>query len=76
MEKMFEEIKNNKMELINRLSSKQLNESEVYTFDITLCDNKIDHDFEVFNTEALKTLGKLFIGNTGICDHNGKCKTA
>lgn len=61
---------NNKMELINKLSRKQLEESEVYTFDVTLCDNEIDRDFEAFDLKALETLGKLFIGKTGISDHS------
>lgn len=64
----------NKMELINRLSRKQLDESEVYTFNITLCDNEIDRDFEAFNVKALEALGRLFIGKTGISDHSMRSK--
>ncbi len=64
----------NKMELINRLSRKQLDESEVYTFNITLCDNEIDRDFEAFDVKALEALGKLFIGKTGISDHSMRSK--
>ncbi|MBR2315246.1 MAG: hypothetical protein IKA56_01250 [Clostridia bacterium] len=60
----------NKMELINRLSRKQLTEDEVYTFNVTLCDNEVDRDFEAFSVKALEKLGKLFVGKTGISDHS------
>lgn len=60
------------MEKINRLSRKKLDESEVYTFNITLCDNEIDRDFDVFSEKSLEELGKLFIGKTGISDHSMK----
>lgn len=64
----------NKMELINRLSRKQLDESEVYTFNITLCDNEVDRDFDAFDTGSLEALGSLFIGKTGISDHSMRSK--
>lgn len=64
----------NKMELINKLSRKQLSENEVYTFDITLCDNEIDRDYEAFDIKALEALGKLFMGKTGISDHSMRSK--
>ncbi len=60
----------NKMDLINKLSRKTLDESEVYTFNVTLCDNEIDRDNEAFSVKALESLGKLFIGKTGISDHS------
>ncbi|MBQ6873226.1 MAG: hypothetical protein IJO24_02840 [Clostridia bacterium] len=60
----------NKMELINRLSRKQLTEDEVYTFNITLCDNEVDRDYEAFSIKALEEMGKLFVGKTGISDHS------
>lgn len=58
------------MEKINRLSRRKLDESEVYVFNVTLCDNEIDRDFEVFSEKSLEQLGKLFIGKTGIFDHS------
>lgn len=60
------------MEKINRLSRKKLEKDEVYIFNITLCDNEIDRDFDVFSEESLTELGKLFIGKTGISDHSMK----
>lgn len=58
------------MKKINRLSRKKLEKDEVYIFNITLCDNEIDRDFDVFSEKSLEKLGKLFIGKTGISDHS------
>ena len=55
---------------INKFTVKPLSEEDVYVFSITLCDNEIDRDFERFDIEALKSLAELFIGKTGIFDHN------
>ena len=56
--------------LINELTHAQLTASQVYTFAIRLCDNEIDRDFERFDHQALVTLQSLFIGKSGIFDHN------
>lgn len=58
------------MILINRLSKKELTPAQVYTFAIRLCDNEIDRDWERFDEEALETLSRLFVGKSGIFDHN------
>lgn len=60
------------MEKINRFARRKLNSQEVYVFDVILCDNDIDRDGERFSVSALETLSKLFIGKTGIFDHNPK----
>jgi hypothetical protein len=39
-----------------------------------LCDNEIDRDNEKFSKESLKKLAQLFVGKTGIHDHNLKSK--
>ena len=57
------------LELINQFSRKQLNEQEVYTFAVRLCDNEVDRDGERFEGETLEGLAKLFVGKTGIFDH-------
>ena len=57
------------MELINQFSRKQLTEREVYTFAVRLCDNEIDRDGERFERGTLEELAKLFVGKTGIFDH-------
>ena len=55
--------------LINQLSKAKLTAEQVYTFAVRLCDNEVDRDFERFDDEALSTLGELFVGKTGIFDH-------
>lgn len=60
------------MSLINRYTRKELSKDDVYIFNITLCDNEIDRDFECFSTKALEELEKLFEGKTGIFDHEMK----
>ncbi len=57
------------MSAINVFSKKELTAAEVFTFDILLCDNEIDRDFERFETSALYELAKLYLGKTGIFDH-------
>jgi hypothetical protein len=42
---------------------------QVYVFALRLCDDQVDRDGERFDTAALPTLAKLFIGKTGIVDH-------
>lgn len=60
----------NQLEQINRFTRKELSEDEVYTFGVTLCDNDIDRDLEAFSEEALGELKTLFVGKTGIFDHD------
>lgn len=57
------------LELINRFSRKQLTAQEVYTFAVRLCDNEIDRDGERFERGTLEELAQLFVGKTGIFDH-------
>lgn len=58
------------MALINGYSRRELKPDEVYTFSVILCDNDIDRDGERFTEKALQELSKLFVGKTGIFDHN------
>ena len=58
------------MILINRLSRAELTPEQVYTFALRLCDNEIDRDWERFDEEALDILSGLFVGKSGIFDHN------
>ena len=55
---------------INRFAVKELTADEVYTFNVILCDNEIDRDYERFDITALNKLAELFVGVTGIFDHN------
>ncbi len=62
------------MELINALSRRKMTQDEVYTFNLVLCDNEIDRDFEQFSPTALDELAKMFVGKTGIFDHSMKSR--
>ena len=57
---------------INRHTKKPLTAAEVFTFSLILCDNEVDRDFESFSEETLHQLGELFVGKTGISDHEWK----
>lgn len=60
------------IEKINRLTRRRFNADELYAFPIILCDNEIDRDGERFSIASLNALAKLFVGKTGIFDHNLK----
>ena len=55
--------------LINAMSRKKLTGEEVYTFAVRLCDNEVDRDGERFPAETLEELAPLFVGKSGIFDH-------
>ena len=54
---------------INRFARTKLRAEEVYTFALRLCDNEIDRDHERFSEACLQGLGELFVGKSGIFDH-------
>ena len=54
---------------INRFAKTPLREEEVYAFPVRLCDNEVDRDFERFDAAALERLGELFLGKSGVFDH-------
>lgn len=58
------------LEKIGRFSRRALKEEELYTFPVILCDNEIDRDCERFSDEALEELAQLYVGKTGIIDHD------
>lgn len=64
------EITDEEMALINGYTRRELNKDEVYVFSVILCDNDVDRDGERFTVESLFALEKLFVGKTGIIDHN------
>lgn len=63
-------LESSELELINSYARKPLGEDDVYVFSVVLCDNEIDRDYERFTVEALEKLSVLFVGKTGIFDHN------
>lgn len=63
---------NTELEKINRFTRRLLSAEEVYTFSVILCDNEIDRDCERFSDSALEKICSLFIGKTGISDHDAR----
>ena len=57
------------MALINALARRELGPDEVYTFALRLCDNDIDRDFERFDDQTLDQLAPMFVGVSGVFDH-------
>lgn len=62
------------LEVINRYAKTALTEEQVYAFSVRLCDNEVDRDFERFDTAALEQMGELFLGKSGIFDHQWSAK--
>lgn len=60
------------LQKINALARRELSADEIYVFNVTLCSNEVDRDYEKFSIESLKQLAPLFIGKTGISDHSMK----
>ena len=61
-------------QLFHTYTRRMLEKDEVYAFSVVLCDNDIDRDGERFTVESLFALEKLFVGKTGIIDHNPSAK--
>lgn len=55
---------------VNAFAKKELKAEEVYCFGVLLCDNEVDRDFERFSVKTLTELRELFVGKTGIADHD------
>jgi len=62
------------MDLINQLARREVQEDQVYTFALRLCDNDVDRDWERFDDEALETLSRMFVGVSGVFDHQWSAK--
>ncbi len=58
------------LEKINKFTRRPFTEDEIYVFSVILCDNDIDRDGERFSDKALDKIAELFVGKTGIFDHN------
>lgn len=59
-------------EKIRQFTRKDFPKDSLYVFEVTLCNNDVDRDFEKFSVNALNQLAKLFVGKTGIKDHSMK----
>lgn len=62
------------MEAINAFTRRTLTEEEVYRFNLILCDNEIDRDEECFTVKTLHALAPLFIGKTGVFNHEARAE--
>ncbi len=69
-----EAVGEQELALINAYTRKPLAAQDVYVFPVVLCDNDVDRDGERFTVESLFALEKLFVGKTGIFDHNPTAK--
>lgn len=58
------------LEAVNSFAKAKLATEDVYIFSVLLCDNEVDRDYERFSENTLRELGELFVGATGICDHD------
>lgn len=66
------EVTNADQERINRFTRREFPLKDLYVFSVILCDNEVDRDGEAFTPEALEELAKLFIGKTGVFDHDAR----
>ena len=66
------------LEAINYLAKAKLSKEQVYVFQVRLCDDQVDRDFERFDAAALPELARLFIGKAGVVDHkwSAECQVA
>ncbi len=60
---------------INAIAKGNLTQEQVYVFSVRLCDDQVDRDYERFDTEALGSLAKLFVGRSGIVDHQWSARS-
>ncbi len=64
------EITKEILDKINKFTRREHTADELFVFEAVLCDNEVDRDNERFTLDALKKLAELFVGKTGIFDHN------
>lgn len=65
-----QKLEQDELEKINKYTRREFQSDEIYTFSVVLCDNEIDRDNERFTADALQKLAVLFLGKTGIFNHN------
>ena len=67
-------VTNEELSAINTFTKRALGADEVYTFAVRLCDNEVDRDGERFPRATLEELAELFVGKSGIFDHEWTAK--
>lgn len=67
-------ISDKDIEQINSWSRHKLTRDDIYAFEIALCSDKIDVDYEMISEDCLYRLQRLAIGSTGILSqkHNAR----
>ncbi len=60
------------LEKINTYAQTKLGAEDVFTFGVILCNDQPDRDNERFSKGALEKLAELFVGKTGVFDHDPK----
>lgn len=68
--KSTNKLSDDELKMINSLTRRSFSADELYSFSVVLCDNDIDRDFDRFTDSSLEKLSELYIGKTGILDHN------
>ena len=63
---------NDDLAKIQQFSRRELLPEEIYVFNVDLCNNDVDRDYEKFSVETLKQMAELLVGKTGIFDHSMK----
>lgn len=63
------EVTEEELKRINLFTKREMRAEEVYAFAVRLCDNEIDRDGERFPRATLEELAELFVGKSGIFDH-------
>lgn len=66
------EITPEELDRINQYTLNDMKAEDLFTFSVILCDNEIDRDGERFSVSALEKLSELYVGKTGIFDHDPK----
>ena len=69
-----ERLGREELEAVNALTRRELGEEELYLFSVRLCDNEVDRDGERFSTRTLEELAPMFVGKSGIFDHQWTAK--
>jgi len=68
----FGEPSDSDYELIKEFLPIEIPKSDIFVYSIKLCDNLLDREGEFFSLRALEQLKELFVGTTGIFNHEWK----
>ena len=69
-----QEITSQQLKAISKYTRREIEPDQLFVFSMVLCDNEVDRQGERFNTESLNKLAKLYVGKTGVFDHEPKAE--